>query len=173
MGLRGWEVLAGQNWSLLTLNSHGITPRNEVPPATIDAQYAVGFNWARQPQLRIVKNWDHEFWAAVSIENPQTTFAANAAAPTGVTVDRSTRLAVRCSTSANNYSLNHIPDVIGKLAWEPVIGDSQPLHVEAFGVYRDFYDRVKIAANNALGACRSNTTSMSMAAASAAASPGR
>src|SRR5580704_17491604 len=71
----GIELLAGQNWSLLTLNSHGITPRNEVPPATIDAQYSVGFNWARQPQIRIVKNWDHQFWLALSAENPQTTFA--------------------------------------------------------------------------------------------------
>ena len=33
----------------------------------------------------------------------------------------------------NNFSLNHIPDVIGKVAWEPVIGDSQPLHIEALG----------------------------------------
>ena len=63
----GIEILAGQNWSLLTLNSHGITPRNEVPPATIEAQYAVGFNWARQAQLRIVKNWDHQIWLAVSL----------------------------------------------------------------------------------------------------------
>src|ERR1700744_6371736 len=71
----GLELLAGQNWSLVTLNSKGITPRNAVPPATIEAQYAVGFNWARQPQIRITKNWDKELWLAVSVENPQTTFA--------------------------------------------------------------------------------------------------
>jgi hypothetical protein len=74
----GLEILAGQNWSLATLNSRGITPRNEVAPGTIDAQYVVGFNWARQPQIRIVKNWDKEFWLALSVENPQTTFASNA-----------------------------------------------------------------------------------------------
>ena len=79
----GVELLAGQNWSLLTLNSHGITPRNEVPPATIDAQYSVGFNWARQPQIRIVKNWDHQVWLAVSVENPQTTFAGGPGADHG------------------------------------------------------------------------------------------
>jgi hypothetical protein len=157
----GIEILAGQNWSLLTLNSHGITPRNEVPPATIEAQYAVGFNWARQPQLRIVKNWNHEFWAAVSIENPQTTFAANAAAASGITV---TDLLAGGSEfdKANNLSLNHVPDVIGKLAWEPVIGDSQPLHMEVFGLYRDFYDRVNTAATNGLALAASvnnrNTT---------------
>ena len=147
----GWEILAGQNWSLLTLNSHGITPRNEVPPATIDAQYSVGFNWARQPQLRLVKNWDHQFWAAVSIENPQTTFAANDAVASGVTI---TNLAAGGSEfdKANNFSLNHVPDLIGKLAWEPTMDGAQPLHIEAFGLYRDFYDRVNIAATNGIGA---------------------
>ncbi len=62
----GLELLAGQNWSLATLNSHGITPRNEVIPATIDAQYSVGFVWSRQPQVRIVKNFDHQLWLALS-----------------------------------------------------------------------------------------------------------
>jgi hypothetical protein len=145
----GLELLAGQNWSLLTLNSHGITPRNEVPPATIEAQYAVGFNWARQPQVRITKNWDHQVWAALSIENPQTTFAANAAAASGITV---TNLAAGGSEfdKANNLSLNHIPDVIGKVAWEPMMDGAQPLHIEAFGIYRDFYDRVNVASVNGL-----------------------
>lgn len=146
----GLELLAGQSWSLVTMNSKGITPRNEVPPSTIDAQYVVGFGWARQPQIRITKNWDKEFWLALSVENPQTTFAANAASASGVSV---TDLAPGGSLfdKNNNYSLNHIPDVVGKVAWEPRIGDSQPLHVEAFGIYRNFYDRTSIAAGNAGG----------------------
>jgi hypothetical protein len=43
----GLHLLAGQNWSLATLNSKGITPRNEVTPLSIDAQYVVGFDWTR------------------------------------------------------------------------------------------------------------------------------
>jgi hypothetical protein len=39
----GLHLLAGQAWSLATLNSQGITPRNEVPPPTIDGQYIPGF----------------------------------------------------------------------------------------------------------------------------------
>jgi hypothetical protein len=150
----GVELLAGQNWSLLTLNSHGITPRNEVPPATIDAQYSVGFNWARQPQIRIVKNFDHQLWLAVSLENPQTTFAG---APgngtlTGLNVVDTIAGSSEFDKTVNTLSLNHVPDVIGKVAWEPMIGDSQPLHIEAFGIYRSFYDRVEVtAASNALG----------------------
>ena len=149
----GVELLAGQNWSLLTLNSHGITPRNEVPPATIDAQYSVGFNWARQPQIRIVKNFDHQIWLALSVENPQTTFAGGpgAATATGVTVIDSIAGSSEFDKTVNVLSLNHAPDIIGKAAWEPMIGNSQPLHMEVFGIYRSFYDRVQVGATNTQG----------------------
>jgi hypothetical protein len=149
----GVELLAGQNWSLLTLNSHGITPRNEVPPATIDAQYSVGFNWARQPQIRIVKNWDHQVWLALSVENPQTTFAGGpgGTAATGITAVDSIAGSSEFDKTVNVLSLNHVPDVIGKVAWEPRFGDSQPLHIEAFGIYRSFYDRVQVGATNTQG----------------------
>src|ERR1700744_4784546 len=84
----GLQLLAGQNWSLVTANTHGITPRNELVPTTIDAQYVVGFVWARQPQLRITKNWNKELWAAVSVENAQTTVAGNTITlPAGITND--------------------------------------------------------------------------------------
>ncbi|HEX4270905.1 MAG TPA: hypothetical protein VHZ32_05945, partial [Rhizomicrobium sp.] len=147
----GLSVLAGQNWSLATANTKGITPRNELVPTTIDAQYVVGFVWARQPQLRITKNWNKEFWAAVSVENPQTTVAGNTITlPTGITNDV-TRVGASQFNNANSLSFNHIPDVIGKIAWEPWIGDAQPLHVEVYGIYRDYYDRTFNAAGNALG----------------------
>ena len=149
----GIELLAGQNWSLATLNSHGITPRNEVSPATIDAQYSVGFDWARQPQLRVVKNLDHQVWLALSLENPQTTFAGSPGngGLSGINIVNA-HTGGSLFNSANSYSLNHIPDVIGKVAWEPMIGNSQPLHVEAFGMYRSYYDRIEVtSATNALG----------------------
>jgi hypothetical protein len=146
----GLSLLAGQNWSLATANTKGITPRNELVPATIDAQYAVGFNWARQPQIRVTKNWNKEFWAAVSIENPATTIAGNTALAPGFTNDV-TRAGTGQFNNANSYSFNHIPDVIGKFAWEPWIGGAQPLHMEVYGVYRDLYDRTYIAAGNAFG----------------------
>lgn len=155
----GVELLAGQNWSLVTLNSHGITPRNEVSPATIDAQYSMGFVWARQPQIRIVKNFDHQIWLAVSVENPQTTFAGGPGALqalSGITTTFN-HAGGSLLNSVNNFSVNHVPDVVGKVAWEPKIGDSQPLHIEAFGIYRSFYDRVDVtAATNPLGLPVSN-----------------
>src|SRR6202008_2373162 len=53
----GLHFLGGQNWSLITLNTKGITRRNEAPPPAIDAQYVPGFAWARQPQIRLVKDF--------------------------------------------------------------------------------------------------------------------
>ena len=162
----GLHLLAGQNWSLVTLNSKGITPRNEVPPPAIDAQYVPGFAWARQPQLRITKDFaDKQMWLALSLENPQTTFTGTAGngLPVGVSVtDLVTgnaainpapvgSVAFSGFNSINTLSLNHAPDVIVKAAWEPNLGAARPLHVEAFGLYRDFYDQITVTAANTQG----------------------
>ena len=40
-------------WSLLTQNRVGMLNGTENTPLTIDAQYVVGFNWARQPAIRL------------------------------------------------------------------------------------------------------------------------
>jgi hypothetical protein len=50
----GLHVLVGQAWSLLTLNEHGIEPRRENTPLTIDSGNLPGFTYARQPQARVV-----------------------------------------------------------------------------------------------------------------------
>ncbi len=155
----GWHLLAGQNWSLVTMNSKGISPRNEVPPPVIDAQYVPGFAFARQPQIRLTKDFDDkQVWVAVSVENPQTTFTGSTAAgvvaltgATGSSLTTSPSAGISASsgfTNINTFSLNHVPDVVGKLAFEPNIGGARPLHLEVFGVYSDFYDRINIASNN-------------------------
>ncbi len=150
----GLHLLAGQTWSLATLNSKGITPRNEAPPPLIDGQYLPGFVWARQPQLRLVKDWNRSVWAAVSLENPQTTFAGAAtgisSTATGISLLETTA-GISGFDSANSLSLNHLPDVVGKLAYEPTIGRVRPLHLEAFGIWRSYSVRVDAAPGNAAG----------------------
>ncbi|HEX4196300.1 MAG TPA: hypothetical protein VHZ26_02570 [Caulobacteraceae bacterium] len=154
----GWHLLAGQNWSLVTMNAKGITPRNEVTPPSIDAQYIPGFAFARQPQLRLTHDFDdHQFWAAVSIENPQTTFSGSTVAgvnaftgATGSSLITSASAGQSASsgfTNINTFSLNHVPDVIAKIAFEPNIGGAHPVHLELFGLYRDYYDRINVGAN--------------------------
>jgi hypothetical protein len=142
----GLHFLAGQSWSLLTLNKSGIMPRTEMPPPTIDSQYVPGFAWARQPQIRIVKDFNKQFWIALSVENPQTTLSGTST-PSGVTATTS-QAPTSQFYNGTNYSLNHAPDVIGKVAFDDNF-DGHAIHLEAFGLWRDFYDRVAIASPNA------------------------
>ncbi|RDI98145.1 hypothetical protein DVT68_13780 [Dyella solisilvae] len=136
----GLHLLAGQNWSLLTLNAKGITPRTELTPPQIDAQYIPGFTWARQAQIRLVKDWDKKYWLGISIENPQTTFYTSpnqAKAPV-----QQTAYNIGAGSgfdSANTLSLNHIPDVVVKFAADPGYG-----HYELFGLGRAFYNRYAV-----------------------------
>ncbi len=140
----GLSLLAGQNWSLLTMNSKGITPRNEVTPPQIDAQYIPGFAWARQPQVRLTYHTpDKAWWVAVSAENPQTTLGTIKTA-SGVTVVNN-QAPTNGFFSGTNYSLNKYPDFIGKVAYEGMLFGDHTFHAEAFGVMRNFYDRTVVA----------------------------
>jgi hypothetical protein len=161
----GWHILAGQNWSLATLQDKGITPRSEIAPATIEAQYVPGFVWARQPGIRVTKDFNKEWWLAVAVENPQTTLSVNGtgSAQAGGVANGVTLTTTQNPTSqyfnGTGYSLNAAPDVIGKVAWDKKLGD-QRVHAEGFGIYRTFYSRVgyNSAAAAALGVTAGNYT---------------
>jgi len=51
-----WEVLAGQEWSLLTPNRVGLSPLTPDVFVTLDEDpnFQVGLTWARQAQVRVV-----------------------------------------------------------------------------------------------------------------------
>ncbi|HEV2729273.1 MAG TPA: hypothetical protein VGV15_04505 [Terriglobales bacterium] len=172
----GWSLTGGQMWSLLTETRHGMDNRSEALPLTIDPQYTVGFSWARQYGVRVVKNFGNRFWVGASVENPQTTFAArgNAAnfalgspgsggglynsgitncTTTTITGTGGTITTVSTScTPAATYSFNATPDFIFKAAAEPGFG-----HYEVFGIFSRFRDRIypcgePAAASNCNGA---------------------
>ncbi|HEY6578236.1 MAG TPA: hypothetical protein VIY09_02860 [Rhizomicrobium sp.] len=142
----GIEFLAGQNWSLVTLTGSGMSPRTELPPPTIDAQYVPGFDWTRQPQLRVVKNFDDQVWLGLSLENPQTTFGGVVPSVPGLYYNSGSGFNGGTGSGGAEFnpgitlSLNHAPDVVGKIAVEPAMFN-RDVHLEAFGLYRDFYDR--------------------------------
>ncbi|HLI77218.1 MAG TPA: hypothetical protein VKV02_09755, partial [Acidobacteriaceae bacterium] len=73
----GFRFVGGQMWSLVTENSHGTDNRTEVLPNTIDPQYMVGFNWTRQPGVRLQQRWNdakgNGFTLAISAEQAQIT----------------------------------------------------------------------------------------------------
>ncbi len=141
----GWQLLAGQTFSLATTNSKGITPRNVAVPPGIDGQYVVGFVTKRQPQLRLVNQINDVLWAGLSVENPQTTFGGTPCGTVlnnGVLSQTCTAAGAQSLPSTTLFSLNHIPDVIAKLAVEPKI-EGHKFHIEGFGILRHFYDRVR------------------------------
>ena len=156
----GWTFTGGQQWSLLTETIKGMDNRTEALPQTIDAQYHVGFSWARQYGLRITKNFNNKVWLGFSIENAQSTVSVhgNPTANTGGTVvctnaGCTTTATVNPTANGNfligqfgvggglynpvaNYAYNRVPDFIFKAVFEPGFG-----HYEVFGLLSDFRDR--------------------------------
>src|SRR6202043_1150956 len=114
--------------------------RGENTPLTIEAQYVVGFDWARQPGFRVVKDFGPTFSLAASTESPQVRFQTpGAPVPFGVTVNIS-NLGTQSGLmdTLQTYSVDQIPDFIEKAAWDPGFG-----HYEVFGLQRWFTDRVQ------------------------------
>ncbi len=122
-------------WSLVTETRKGLDNRTEATPMTIDAQYSVGFDWARQYGLRVTKNFDNKLWIGASIEGPQTLFG-------GKIQTQNTLIAAPGDlgglfNNQANYSYNKTPDFIVKGAWEPGWG-----HYEVFGILSNFRTRI-------------------------------
>jgi hypothetical protein len=168
----GVHLLAGHAFTLATMNIIGILPRKENTPLTIEDQYVPGFVWDRQDQIRIVKDFDQKLWFALSVEQPATTFSGTAPTVPGVvavlpgvtgsgtptnTIDGNGAIVGGSQyNSINPLSLNQIPDIIGKVAYDPTIAD-RTIHMEAFGIFRDFTDRVVFPVAAAGAALPANT----------------
>jgi hypothetical protein len=131
----GWTVTGGQMWSLATEYSSGLSNGAEATPLTIDAQYNVGFTWARQYGFRVVKKISDKFWLGGSIEEAQTLNIGGHNLPTIVYQQAGNGSGLYNPTA--NYSYNFTPDLIAKAVYEPSFG-----HFEIFGVGRFFRDRV-------------------------------
>ncbi len=136
----GWHLLAGQTWSLLVQNKIGIVPREENRPDIIDAQYVVGFNWTRNPQFRVVKDFDNVVWVGVSAESPQARFQTpGSGTPNGLFINSSnTGTQSGLLDTLQSYSTDTIPDFVEKIAVDPGWG-----HYEVVGLQRFFTDRVQ------------------------------
>jgi hypothetical protein len=158
----GWSFTGGQMWSLITETKHGLDNRTEALPMTIDAQYHVGFSWARQYGVRLVKDFDNKVWFGVSLENAQATLSSHnnpanyLVGSAGASGGLYNSAISTCSTSLSSsgaptttctpiapYSFNPSPDVIAKVAFEPGFG-----HYEVFGIYSRFRDRVFLCGDN-------------------------
>lgn len=157
----GFTITGGQQWSLLTETNKGMDNRTEALPQTIDAQYHIGFSWARQFGFRVTKNFGNKVWLGFAVEEPQATLTVHGN-PTAVSGGTAVCTTAACTTTTTintvtnnnfllgafgtsgglynplgNYAFNPSPDFILKAAFEPGWG-----HYEIFGVLSDFRDRV-------------------------------
>jgi hypothetical protein len=130
-------LLAGQTWSLASQFKSGLNPRKENTPQTIDAQYVVGFNWARQAQLRLVQNFGKVAALGISLEEPQIGNQLSGSAGSTV-VGSSQGSGSGLLNPTATYSSDIAPDGIVKFEIEPGFG-----HYEVYSLTRFLHDRGK------------------------------
>ncbi len=143
----GLIVTGGQMWSLATETKQGMQLRTELPPMTIDSQYNVGFTWARQYGLRVVKDFGGKFAVGFSVEGPQATIGGRGfSTVTSATGATSQNFFINAPGAAGGllnafdptgYTVNKAPDFIFKVAADPGFG-----HYEVFGILSTFRNRV-------------------------------
>jgi hypothetical protein len=142
-----FHVAAGQAWSLLTQNKVGMLPSSENVPMTIDAQYVVGFDWLRNPQVRFVQEWNNIASFGLSIEQPAIVFpgspsAATVSPPAPIVTSINNTCTGPSHLNATTTCSNDIaPDIIEKVALDPGFG-----HYELLGLQRWFSDEIANAA---------------------------
>ncbi|MEI9980666.1 MAG: hypothetical protein WDN23_17045 [Edaphobacter sp.] len=131
---KGFTVTGGQMWSLVTETKVSTDNRTENLPATIDAQYQVGFSWERQPGVRFQQKLGN-FTGALSVEQAEYVYSATNANANFFIGNAGTGGGLYNLTA--NYSNNVAPDVIVKATYDmPHIA-----HFEIGGLARWFRDR--------------------------------
>jgi hypothetical protein len=129
----GFAVTGGQMWSLVTETKKSTDNRTENLPMTVDAQYHVGFSWARQPSIRFQQRFGG-WTAAASLEQAEYIYSASNS-PNNFFIGNAGTGGGLFNLTAN-YSNNVAPDVIVKGTYDGKLG-----HFEAGGLARWFRDR--------------------------------
>ncbi|MDE1176022.1 MAG: hypothetical protein PW789_05380 [Edaphobacter sp.] len=129
----GFAVTGGQMWSLVTETKKSTDNRTENLPMTIDAQYHVGFSWARQPAIRFQQKIG-KWTAAASLEQAEYIYSASNS-PNNFFIGSAGTGGGLYNLTAN-YSNNVAPDVVVKGTYDGKLG-----HFEAGGIARWFRDR--------------------------------
>jgi hypothetical protein len=156
----GWTVTGGQMWSLVTETKTGLDNRSEATTQTIDAQYNVGFSWARQYGLRVAKSFGNKLWLGAAVEEAQTTVTVHGQNAATNFLVGSYGISGGLYNPIVNYAFNAAPDIVVKAAFQPGWG-----HYEIFGVLTTPRDRVFPCAQVAATASCGGVTGPSGAAA--------
>jgi len=144
----GFEILAGQDWSLATPNRKGLSPlpSDIFYTQNMDTNYQAGLVWSRQTQFRFVAHPSDNLAFGVSLENPQQYIGGSGGlSATAVSLPAASALSGLAGTQLNNgantYSAANLhPDIVFKAAYDGHIGDGRIMHVEAGAIVRSFKD---------------------------------
>jgi hypothetical protein len=146
-----FEFLGGQSWSLLTPNRTGLSPKpgDVFITQNMDLNFQAGLTWARQAQFRLIAHATKTIAAGVSVENPQQFIGPAVVLPAAFPHDE-------LDNGSNAGTPNPYPDIIGKIAFDPMTG-SLHQHVEFAGLVRGFktYNPATSTSYNATGSAMS------------------
>ena len=137
----GFEVLGGQDWSLLTPNRVGLSP---VPSdifytQNMDTNYQAGLVWTRAPQVRFIAHPNENVAFGVALENPQQYLGGGSGAtPAVLPAGLSSVLGTEFQPGGTITGVaNWFPDIIAKAAFDGHAGDKL-MHVEVAGLVSGF-----------------------------------
>jgi hypothetical protein len=170
----GWTFTGGQQWSLITETNHLMDNRTENLPMVIDAQYNVGFSWARQYGFRVTKSLlNNKLALGFAVEEAQATLTVHGqptVASAGTEVQTCTAVTAGvCTTGAvsvvnqtvtNNFLLGSfgtsggLYNPLGNYAYNlapdlvfKAVWEPGFGHYEVFGMLSQFHDRAFPCAN--------------------------
>jgi hypothetical protein len=149
-----WEILGGQDWSMVAPSRTGIAvmPADVFNTQDMDTNYNVGLTWERTAQFRFILHPSNKVAVGFGIENPQQ-YTGNAVTfPTTPIAFNATQ--VNIGTSLNSTALGAAsgqvaaatnslatpdvaPDLIAKIAVDPNPA-GHAIHLEAYGLFRTF-----------------------------------
>lgn len=130
----GWEVLAGQSWSLLTPNRKGISPLpgDIFYSQDIDVNYQAGLVWGRIPGFRLGYHFGSKAAVVLGLENSEP-YVGGGNGSSAITAPAAIAgiLGSQVNNGASVITAPALhPDIILKAAFDP----SPKFHIEFAGV---------------------------------------
>src|SRR5580704_5647832 len=149
-----WEILGGQDWSMVTPSRTGIAvmPADVFNTQDMDTNYNVGLTWERTAQFRFILHPSNKLAFGFGIENPQQ-YTGNAVTfPTTPIAFNTSQVNIGTSLNSTALGANSgqagpatnplatpdvAPDLIAKIAVDPNPA-GHAIHLEAYGLFRTF-----------------------------------
>lgn len=128
-----WDLMVGQDWSLLTPSLKGLSPMpsDVFVTANNDPNYQVGLTWAIQAQVRLIRHFSRHWTLGFSLENPDQYIGPNVVVPDPSYLQQ-------FDSGSNTTTPNAWPDMIAKIAYDGRWGRHR-VHAELGGLLSRFH----------------------------------